>query len=80
MLDSLAPDLPWSLKDLESMVSKASFVLFHLKTYTANIRILSPDGKKVLEDLARRLELSFPSELAFNPNEAWASPIRCQFN
>jgi len=80
MLDSLAPDLPWSLKDLESMVSKASFVLFHLKTYTANIRILSPDGKKVLEDLARRLERSFPSELAFNPNEAWgvAYPMSIQ--
>jgi hypothetical protein len=64
-------DLPWSLKDLESMVSEAAFLLFHLKTYVANIRVQSPKGREVSEDLVRRLELKFPSELAFGPGEEW---------
>lgn len=62
-------DLPWSLKDLESKASEAAVVLFHLKAYTANMPVQSQDGKEVLEDLARRLELRFPSELVFRRGE-----------
>lgn len=60
-----------SPKDIEAMVSKAAPVFGSLKNFVWNIPIATESGRKALEDLAGKLQLKFPVELAFVPDGEW---------